>query len=121
MGFSFVGPVDAQPCVLEPCEGRGQQQGWMGRREELFWEVVYGSDGGLQLVFVGALCSSAVTIHGQSTFLLLLESRDHSIAQAGRDPKDRGVPAPKAQIPGLRTWKSSLAFSLQMKGDFSIP
>lgn len=26
VGFSFVGPAGAQPCVLEPCEGRGQQQ-----------------------------------------------------------------------------------------------
>lgn len=89
------------------------------RREELFWEVVYGSNGGLWLVFVGVLCSRAVTIHGESTFLLLLESQNHSIAQVGRDPKDHGVPAPR--VPGLKAWKSSLAFSLQIKVDFSIP
>lgn len=35
-------------------------------------------DGGLWLVFVGVLFSSAVTIHGESTFLLLLKSQDSS-------------------------------------------
>lgn len=46
-----------------------------GRREELFWDVFYGWSWGLWLVFVGVvgvLCSSAVTIHGESTFLLFL-------------------------------------------------
>lgn len=74
---------------------------------------------GFMAVFVGVLCSRAVTIHGESTFLLLLESQNHSIAQVGRDPKDHGVPAPR--VPDLKAWKSSLAFSLQMKVDFSIP
>lgn len=71
VGFSFVGPVCAQPCLREPQEGSGRHTARADGEEvrESFRMQFMGGDGGLLPVLVGLLCSGH---HGESKFLLLL-------------------------------------------------